>query len=199
MCKHCLRDLSAVSSDEKNGKKPKAKMPFYARANGLWHGPDPKELKDLSYAEAKVVNLGRIYVSVKRVFLDRGGYARTSTSEAPLYHQKNVVAYPQNLDAALRAVGKHGLGMCPATLAKTMIVQFVGGDRHALRFHPDLQVSVGKLRAAFAWLSANSWPFLEAIRTGGFLDDDSLNDALESLLEDRRLKTVRGGGASSWS
>ena len=166
-------------------------MPFYARANGLWHGPDPKELKDLSYAEAKVINLGRIYVSVKRVFLDRGGYARTSTSEAPLYHQKNVVAYPQNLDAALRVVGEHRLGLSPATLAKTLIVQFVGGDRQALRFHEDLQVSVRKLRTAFAWLSANSWPFMEAIRKGGFLDDDALHGALETLLQDRRPASVR--------
>ena len=191
LCKHCLRDLSKVSSDQKKGKQSEAKMPFYARGNGLWHGPDPKELKDLSYAEAKVINLARIYVSLKRVWLDRGGYARTSASEAPLYHQKNVVAYPSKLDAALRVVGKHRLGLCPAELAKTMVVQFVGGDRQALRFQKDLQVSVRKLRAAFAWLSANSWPFLEAIREGGFLNDDALHGALETLLQDRRPTTVR--------
>ena len=67
-------------------------MPIYARANGLWRGPDPDEMKCLTYAEAKVINLARVYVSVKRVCLDHGGYARTSASEAPLYHQKNVVA-----------------------------------------------------------------------------------------------------------
>ena len=54
---------------------------------------------------ARVINLARIYVSVKRVFLDRESYARTSSSEAPFYHQKNVVAYPQNPDAALRSLG----------------------------------------------------------------------------------------------
>ena len=78
-------------------------MPSEARANGLWRGPDPPEISSLSYNEAKVINLARIYVSVKRVFLDRSSYARTSASEAPLYHQKNVVAYPQSQDAALRA------------------------------------------------------------------------------------------------
>eukprot|EP00973_Karenia_brevis_P022744 3129594-Karenia_brevis.AAC.1 len=83
-----------------------------ARANGLWRGPDPEELKRLSYCEAKVVNLARVYVSVKRVFLDRRSYAGTSAQEAPLYHQRNVVAYPQNPDAALRV-----MGMSPANLA----------------------------------------------------------------------------------
>ena len=43
-------------------------MPEQARANGLWHGPDPAELSALSYAEAKVINLARVYVSVKRFF-----------------------------------------------------------------------------------------------------------------------------------
>ena len=47
----------------------------------------------------------RIYVSVKRIFLNRGSYARTSAAETGYYHQKNVVAYPQNPDAALTAVG----------------------------------------------------------------------------------------------
>ena len=90
-------------------------MPELARANGLWRGPDPEELSDLSYAETKVINLARVYVSVKRIFLDRRSYARTTDSEAPRYHQKNVVAFPQNPDAALRAIG-----MSPENLAKTV-------------------------------------------------------------------------------
>ena len=70
-------------------------MPRDARANGLWHGPDPIELRDLSYCEAKVINLARVYVSIKRVFLDRRSYAGIGRNDAPLYHQKNVVAYPK--------------------------------------------------------------------------------------------------------
>ena len=76
-------------------------MPPLARANGMWRGPDPAELSQLSYIETKEINLARVYVSVKRIFLDRSSYARTGASEAPLYHQKEVVAYPQNPDAAL--------------------------------------------------------------------------------------------------
>ena len=53
---------------------------WQARANGLWHGPDPEELSQLSYAEAKVINLARAYVGVERFFLDRRSYARTAES-----------------------------------------------------------------------------------------------------------------------
>ena len=88
----CRRCFDALRQTHANSAKPAARMPSEARANGLWRGPDPTQLACLSYNEAKVINLARIYVSVKRVFLDRASYARTSASEAPLYHQKNVVA-----------------------------------------------------------------------------------------------------------
>ena len=88
-----------------------------ARANGLWHGPDPEELLHLSYCESKVINMARVYISVKRVFLDRCSYARARAAETPLYHQKNVVAYPQDPDAALRS-----FGMGPLSLAKMVTV-----------------------------------------------------------------------------
>ena len=57
-------------------------MPEMARANGMWRGPQPVVLRDLSFCEAKVINLARVYVSIKRVFLDRGSYARARQCEA---------------------------------------------------------------------------------------------------------------------
>ena len=45
-------------------KTPAVRMPEDARANGLWHGPDPEELSALTCCECKVINLARIYVSV---------------------------------------------------------------------------------------------------------------------------------------
>ena len=153
LCKKCRHCLSQTSS---TGGHPNAVMPPMARANGMWRGSDPKELSRLSYCEAKVINLARVYVSVKRLSLDRASYAGTYSNEAPLYHQRNVVAYPQNPDTALRT-----LGMSPFHLARTLQVQFVGSDRSFVRSHPDLQVSIANLRAAFHWLSLNSWPFME--------------------------------------
>ena len=97
LCKHCLAALANVDYVKKPQKM--ARMPVQARANGLWHGPDPTEISALTYTECKVINLARVYVSVKRIFLDRRSFAATSSNEAPRYHQNNVVAYP------------HGIGM----------------------------------------------------------------------------------------
>ena len=165
-------------------------LPAEARANGLWHGPQPKELACLTYSEAKVINLARIYVSVKRIFLDRGSYARSKEKEAVFYHQKNVVAYPQNPDAALRA-----LGIGPQMLAKVVVVQFVGEDRQRLRYERDLSVSVTQLRAAFLWLSQNSWPFMEATKCHEAWEAGALADDFEVLLQEyeRSVGGVDGG------
>ena len=104
MCKHCASELSNTSADDNDGR-PHVRMPPEALANGLWRGRDPAELAKLTYVECKVINLAKIYVSVKRIFLDRASYAATASNEAPRYHQKNVVAYPMSPDAALTAIG----------------------------------------------------------------------------------------------
>ena len=80
LCEHCAAGLARIP----------ARMPTQARANGLWHGPGAEELRALSYTECKVINLARIHVSVKRIFLDRASFAGTGASDAPMYHQKNV-------------------------------------------------------------------------------------------------------------
>ena len=162
-------------------------MPAEARANGLWRGPDPPEIAELTYSEAKVINLARVYVSVKRVFLDRSSYAATTTAEAPLYHQKNVVAYPMSPDAALTAIG-----VSPSALAKTLLVQFVGDDSERLRRHPDLQVSVENLRDAFRWLSSNNWNFMEATRHHPAWGDSGLIEKPLQDLLDAYSKSVGG-------
>ena len=109
--------------------------------------------------------------------MDKRSYAGTSASDAPRYHQKNVVAYPQNPDAALRT-----LGMSPKSLAKVLVVQFVGEGREALRSHPELSVSVVKLRKAFQWLAVNSWPFMEATKQHELWETGLLDESLEGLL-----------------
>ena len=51
--------------------------------------------------------------------------------------------------------------MSPANLAHMLQVQFVGDTRPGMRSHPDVQVSVVRLREAFRWLAENAWPFME--------------------------------------
>ena len=109
-----------------------------------------------------------------------------------MYHQKNVVAYPQRPDAALRCVG--GVGLSPGALAKTILVQFVGGSRQALRFCPDLQVSVQKLRKAFEWLWDHSWPFMEATKFCISGEDGGLPQAIDAALQEY-MKSVGPDGS----
>ena len=88
-------------------------------------------------------------MSVKRVFLNRGAAgARGSAKEVPRYHEKNVVAYPQDPDTIMQIVG-----LFPADLAKDLAIQFTGGDASGLRYEPTLTVSVNRLRSAFWWLA----------------------------------------------
>ena len=87
-------------------------MPHLCRARGLWWGPEPKEIVDLTYAERRTIQLARVYVSVKRVFLNRGAAgSRGSAKEVPRYHEKNVVAYPHDPDAIMQIAGVFPAGM----------------------------------------------------------------------------------------
>ena len=189
-CRLCRKCRDCLSRVEEKTRKPHLAMPAAARANGMWHGPEPPALEELSYAESKVINLARVYVSVKRVFLDKRSYAGTKDSETPLYHQKNVVAFPQDPDAALTA-----LGLSPQSLAKTLLVQYVGKDSSALKKERDLCVSVHKLRVAFRWLSTHSWPFMEATKFHELWRSDFLDSSLESLLKayDKRVVAPKKG------
>ena len=148
LCRKCREALSA--KDGVRGRAPKAWIPSLARANGLWGGPEPRELAVLSYVERKVIQLARLYICVKRVYLDSPVAARVRRDEQPLYHEKNVVAYPQDLDVVATFCGAP-----PADLARTLVVQFVGHDRSRLRCEPALCVDVARLRSAFEWLAHN--------------------------------------------
>ena len=154
-------------------------MPALARTNGLWRGPSAPELQALTYAERRVVQLARLYVSVKRVFLNRArSFASAGRDEAPRYHERNVVAYPQNPDQVMTLIG-----LLPKDLNSSLAIQFVGSDRSQLRFEPTLTVSVDRLRSAFFWLSTNCWPWMEATKYSGIRGRGELGQQLEALLE----------------
>ena len=163
-------------------------MPKYARANCLWGGPEPQELKDLVFAERKVIQLARAYICVKRVIVT--GSRPAAAAEAPKYHERNVVAYPQNPDAVRRLVG-----LLPAELCEVIAVQFVGGSRSDVLQEPTLMVSVTRLRRAFVWLLGNCWPWLHATKYERSKLPDDLGDRLESLLAAYRASTgcAKGG------
>ena len=75
----------------------------------------------LTYAERRVIALARVYVSIKRVHPEGAPYIRDVSSGQPLYHERNVVAYPQTQEYVKQLVG-----MSPASLAQSLFVQFYG-------------------------------------------------------------------------
>ena len=65
LCRKCARDLSG----RKGKTTPAPKMPLKARARGLWQGQEPESLRVLTYAERRVLRLGRVYATIKRVMV----------------------------------------------------------------------------------------------------------------------------------
>ena len=154
----------------------------------MWGGPEPAALKVLTYAERKIIQRARIYICVKRVIITGSRPARAP--EVPRYHERNVVAYPQNADAVRTIVG-----LLPEQLAETLVIQFVGGDRAQLRMEPSLSVSVVRLRHAFHWLLHNCWPWMLATKNEVVVNSANLGEQLENLLSAYAKSTGTDEGA----
>mgnify|MGYP002809608782 CR=1 FL=1 len=183
-CKNCAAQFTRLRGP-KEEQRPAVRMPLFARANGLWGGPLPEELGVLTYAERRVIALARVYVSIKRVHPEGAPYIRDVSSGQPLYHERNVVAYPQTQEYVKQIVG-----MSPASPAQSLHVQFYETDPTIIRREPALQVSVHRLRAAMQWLSVNSWDWMVATRSLGLgvAADGSidLGPQIEEFLADYR-------------
>ena len=134
-----------------------------------------------------VIQLARLYICVKRVFVDSPAFARVRRAEAPLCHEKNVVAYPQNPDAVLPI-----LGLSPQELPKVLVVQFVGGHRQSLQREPALQVDIARLRAALLWLISHNLGWMEATKEDA-LEEGALGGPLDRLISEFR-KSLAGEG-----
>jgi hypothetical protein len=160
-CIECAQQFSKLIGPGLK-KVPAPRMPLFARANGMWGGPVPSALGALTYTERRIIALARVYVSIKRVHPEGAPFIRDSNNFQPLYHEKNVIAYPQTQEYVKQVVG-----VMPDSLAQTLFVQFYGSDRNAVRRDPALQVSVQRLRAAMKWLSVNSWPWMLATKSLG--------------------------------
>ena len=98
LCRKCAGSLST-----KNAKGlPAPRMPLLARARGLWLGPEPEAIRLLTYAERRVLRLSRVYASVKRVMTKEFPWAGGNAAAVPQYTTRNVVAYTQDPDVAVR-------------------------------------------------------------------------------------------------
>ena len=96
----CAKSLSAV---DKRGK-PAARMPLRACANGLWSGPEPEEIRVLTWTERRILRLARVYCTITRVAARHLLWARDKPETLPQYATTNVIAFLQNPDGAVRTL-----------------------------------------------------------------------------------------------
>ena len=126
----------------------------------MWGGPEPAELQVLTYIERQVLSLARVYVTLKRVMVKDAIWGKSDQEALPQYSTNNVVAYPQDPDAAIRA-----LCVVPEDLYKVLTVQFVGSDPSIIAKDPANIVHLQHLRAALHWFVTHNWQWLEATKS----------------------------------
>ena len=136
-CNLCLPCRAALGNKESATGKPAVRMPECARARGFWGGPEPAVLRQLSFAERKVLRLARVYSTVKRISAHILPYGRLHPEALPEYSTRNVVAYAQDPDAVIRV-----LCLPPEQLAQDIHVQFEGAKDTAFQNEPALRVDI---------------------------------------------------------
>jgi hypothetical protein len=183
LCVHCAKCFSTLDFRG----RPAPKMPLRACANGSWQGREPQVISTLTWAERRVLRLARVYCSVKRILAQDAPWARNNQLVLPQYSTRNVVAFLQNPDSAVRT-----LCLLPADLSKDVYVQFEGSDPQNMMREPALQVNVEALRSAIWWYSTNCYQWLEATKDHALFALDKLGPHLEGLLAEYE-KNLEGG------
>ena len=182
LCCRCAKCLSFVDSKG----TPAPKMPKEACANSLWQGPEPQEIRDLTWAERLVLRLARVYCTVKRVPAQNVPWARGNPDALPQYTTRNVVAFLQDPNGAVRT-----LCLLPEQLSKEVYLQFEGSDPGCIAREPAVQVDVQKLRHGIWWYATHCYQWLEATKDHELFGFNQLGSELEKLLDAYR-KSLHG-------
>ena len=153
-------------------------MPKVACANGLWQGPEPQEIRVLTWAERRVLRLARVYCTVKRVLAQDVPWARGNPDALPQYTTRNVVAFLQDPNSAVRT-----LCLLPEELSKEVHLQFEGSDPNFMAREPAVQVDVHALRHAIWWYATHCYQWLEATKDHELFGFNQLGSELEHLLD----------------
>lgn len=175
VCKLCRRCRSALQKRDKFGS-PRPAMPDIARARGLWGGPEPEEIKVLTFLERRVTQPARVYCVIKRVLGKTVPWAKGNMAAMPQYTTKNTVAYPNDPSSLMRMIC-----LLPEDLCSVFCVQFVSSFEDAYQ-EPALQVSVARLRAAIWWLASNCWPWMVETKDMEVISQDALGVYLEHIV-----------------
>ena len=139
--------------------RAKPRMPWNARARGMWRGPDPPSLLRLTWAEKLIVRLARLHINIKKVRgLESSSYKRGLPGIDPYEHSGSAIAYPLEVASLVQSlqIGVQDVG-------QFLTIVFEGTDRNIVRKDSSLRVGVAALREALAWLLYNNWYFLRTL------------------------------------
>ena len=133
------------------------RMSWKARARGMWRGPAPAVVQNLTVAERCVIQPARSHIRFHRVesWIDRK--LPYTADVHPYEHSGNMVAYPLESHALAQT-----LCVTSERLPAWIQVVLEGDNTEVLRHDQSLRVNVAHLRAAFAWLLFICWPWPEA-------------------------------------
>ena len=133
-CQMCEKCVSRITR-----KKPE--FPCDAIANDRWGGPVPEEIQCLSFAEKRILQRARTYLSLKRASESR---IKKKSTQHWVSQGRTAMSYLQEPETLMAACM-----LLPEELCESLHVQFVGPTRDVVRKDQSLQVSVARLRAAF--------------------------------------------------
>lgn len=172
LCSSCCDGLRKLDSSG----RPAPVLGVYARARGLWAGPEPAPIRNLNWLGRRILQLGRAVVCVKH--LPKGPGVNMDPAATPMYTIGNVHVFPQKAAEISRA-----LGLLPLDLCCDVGVQYPGSHIRTAMSDPDMLVRLTDLREALWWYLQNHWEWMLATRNDHVLDEDHLGARLEELLQ----------------
>ena len=170
LCNKCLQAFRQLDADG----IPTPSHSFVCRARGLWAGPEPEPIRNLTWAGRRVLQLGRAVVCIKTVSRPFPGMV---ASVLPQYTTGNVHAFPQKTNEISRA-----LGLLPLDLCCDIAVQFPTSQKEAVAQDRSLRISIQELRDALWWYCTNNWEWMVATRNELPKSFHNLGTVLEHLL-----------------
>ena len=187
VCKLCCKCRSHFAAMDARGL-PQPTMPPNCRANGLWGGPEPEPLRNLSWLGKRIIRLARPVLSLRTLAVPEASGASSDPRTSPLYTTGNCLIFPQRGDSIAQS-----LGVLPPDLACDVSLRCPPGSWNALDADPAIRVDLATLRSALAWLLSNNWLWLDATRSHRISPSGHyLGDHFESLLQ-QYARSVDGG------
>lgn len=168
LCNKCRCGFKAFNA---TSSKPQPYLSVVARARGLWGGPEPSPLADLTWMGRRILQLGRAVICVRHS--TKVGAAAPGVP----YTQGNVLLFPQRASEITRCIG-----LLPQDLTCDIALQTPTGAPTAFNADAELHVSLPALRKALHWFLTHNFEWMLATKDDGDPERNYLGAHLEDLL-----------------